>query len=261
MPRDFTLKKYSRLIDAAIQSGYELQSYERFVKEGQSGKAYILRHDVDDLPEQSLATAKIEAAAGVKGTYYFRVVKQSYHPAIVDAIAAMGHEIGYHYEDMALCGGNYEKAYEHFLHYLEMFRQHYPVKTICMHGSPMSKWDNRLLWERYDYKKSGIIAEPYFDTNFNKVFYITDTSRSWKGSAYSVRDKVNSSFDIQIQSTDDLIRRLYEKSLPDQIMQNIHPQRWQDNIYRWAKELVLQNLKNIVKAGLAKRSASGTKEN
>ena len=29
---------------------------------------------------------------------------------------------------------------------LEKFRKFYPVKTICMHGSPLSKWDNRDLW-------------------------------------------------------------------------------------------------------------------
>ena len=58
-----------------------------------------------------------------------------------------------------------------------------PVKTICMHGSPLSKWDNRDLWKRYNYRDFGIIAEPYFDLDFDEVFYITDTGRSWNKSA------------------------------------------------------------------------------
>ena len=59
-----------------------------------------------------------------------------------------------------------------------------------MHGSPLSKWDNRDLWKRYDYRDFGIIAEPYFDVDFNEVLYLTDTGRRWNNSKASVRDKV-----------------------------------------------------------------------
>ena len=30
-------------------------------------------------------------------------------------------------------------------------------------------------------------------------------------------------------------------------MFTFHPQRWNDNIYMWSKELILQNIKNIIK--------------
>ena len=36
----------------------------------------------------------------------------------------------------------------------------------------------------------GIIAEPYFDLDFDEVFYLTDTGRRWDGDDVSVRDKV-----------------------------------------------------------------------
>ena len=36
----------------------------------------------------------------------------------------------------------------------------------------------------------GIIAEPYFDVDFDEVFYLTDTGRRWDGDSVSVRDKV-----------------------------------------------------------------------
>jgi len=61
-----------------------------------------------------------------------------------------------------------------------------------MHGSPLSKWDNRDLWKRYNYRDFGIIGEPYFDVNFDKVLYLTDTGRRWDGEGVSVRDKVTS---------------------------------------------------------------------
>ena len=73
---------------------------------------------------------------------------------------------------------------------LDYFRTFYPVKTICMHGSPASKWDNRDLWNNYSYRDFGIIAEPYFDLDFTNVLYLTDTGRKWNGERSSVRDKV-----------------------------------------------------------------------
>lgn len=250
--RDFTLKIYSKLIESIAASGYTMTAYEDFVTGKTTGKQYILRHDVDDLPLQSLKTAEIEKKNGARGTYYFRIVKQSNHPSIIEAIAKLGHEIGYHYEDLALAHGNFEKAYENYEKNVAYFRKYYPVKTICMHGSPLSKWDNRRIWEKYTYKKEGIIAEPYFDTDFHKVFYITDTSRHWNGNEYSVRDKVQSPFKIRVESTSDLIHKIQNKELPELVMQNIHPQRWSDDMFLWTKELVLQNTKNIIKKAISR---------
>lgn len=255
MTRDFTLKIYSELVETIARAGYTMTSYEDFFTGKTSGKQYILRHDVDNLPLQSLRTAEIESANGAKGTYYFRIVKQSNHPHIIEAIAKLGHEIGYHYEDLALAHGNFEKAYEDYQKNLAYFRKYYPVTTICMHGSPLSKWDNRRIWEKYNYKKDGIIAEPYFDTDFNKVFYLTDTSRHWNGNDYSVRDKVQSPFSIPVESTADLINKIKDNKLPSLVMQNIHPQRWSDDMYLWTKELVLQNVKNVIKKNISRKHA------
>ena len=55
-----------------------------------------------------------------------------------------------------------------------------------------NKYDNKQLWKYYNYKAYGIIGEPYFDINFNDVFYLTDTGRRWDGDKVSVRDKVKS---------------------------------------------------------------------
>lgn len=250
--RDFTLSAYRFLLQTAIRNKYRLMAYEDYIRHDYSGeKVYILRHDVDDLPERSVATAEIEHKLGVRGTYYFRIVKQSNHPEAIKAIAAMGHEIGYHYEDLSLCKGDTEAAYTAYKKNLAWFRKFYPVSTICMHGSPMSRWDNRELWKHYNYKEEGILAEPYFDTDFNKVLYLTDTGRSWNGSAYSVRDKVDG-LQANLKSTFHLAEQLEAGVLSSLIMQNIHPQRWTDSKAGWIKELLLQNIKNGVKRLLAR---------
>jgi hypothetical protein len=46
------------------------------------------------------------------------------------------------------------------------------------------------VWEKYDYRDYGIIADPSFDIDYNEVFYITDTGRAWNNTSVSIRDKV-----------------------------------------------------------------------
>ena len=65
---------------------------------------------------------------------------------VIKQIAALGHEIGYHYDDLSECQGDYQKAIQRFeknLHYLRKFG---PVTTMTMEGAPRSKYDNRMLW-------------------------------------------------------------------------------------------------------------------
>lgn len=162
-------------------------------------------------------------------------------------ITHLGHEIGYHYEDFCIAKGNKQKAIEYFINNLEYFRQFYPVNTICMHGSPLSKWDNRLLWNDYNYKDFGIIGEPYFDVDYNKVLYITDTGRKWNDFRSNIRDKVYSKFDYRIRNSYHLIEMIDNSKLPDKILINTHPQRWSNFGFNWLYEFFVQNLKNQIK--------------
>lgn len=233
---DFTLEKYKELLVA-------LDGCEKV----------MLRHDVDLRPLNSLATARIEREMGWKAVYYFRAKPESFDEAVILQIASLGHEIGYHYESLATCKGDVEAAYRDFCANLERLRALAPVTTISMHGSPASRWDSRDLWKHYDYHKLGIVSEPYLDTDFSQVFYLTDTGRRWDGFRVSVRDKIPEYQDQWIKkgwsyhSTDDIIHAIHRSVFPAQVMVNTHPQRWNDNRYQWLKELLLQSAKNVVK--------------
>ena len=249
MTKDFTLDKYEQFLKAAIDVGYQLTSYQDYLNNNYE-KVLILRHDVDKKPQNSLRTAQLQNQLGVKGTYYFRAVPESFDEEIIKKIAALGHEIGYHYEDLTICKGNYEEAIQHFKKWLEKLRKFYPVKTICMHGSPLSKYDNRKLWEKFNYQDYDLIVEPYFDINFDEVFYITDTGRKWDGNKVSVRDKVKTQFNLSFHTTDEIIEAFKMREMPNQIMQNIHPQRWTNNNKEWWQELWLQRVKNSIKKAI-----------
>lgn len=255
---DFTLQKYRELLLSLRKNGYQFITFEQYCTsrplQGELEGAYIiLRHDVDLRAKNSLATAQVEQALGIAASYYFRVVPESNKPEIIRAIAALGHEIGYHYEDMTIAHGQLEKAYTHFKNQLQYFRQFYPVRTICMHGAPTSQWDGKELWNKYDYCTLGIIGEPYFDIDFSGIFYLTDTGRCWDGYKVSVRDKIpvyQDQWNMQglvYHVTDDIIKAAEQGSLPPRIMITTHPQRWTDNYGLWVKEIIIQNLKNIIK--------------
>lgn len=259
-----------------------------------SERFLILRHDVDLKPQNSLATAKIEHDLDINGSYYFRMVPESYNVDIIKEIASLGHEIGYHYETMDTAGRNHnpqpatrksevpsinqspdvpipdnyrdignrvnhsineskiDAAYQQFCENLETLRQVADIQTICMHGSPRSKYDNKDIWKKYDYRKLGIIGEPYFDIDFDDFFYLTDTGRRWDGWRVSVRDKVPqqerwNAEGLLFSRTKDVIKAVNESRLPARIMITVHPQRWTNSPIEWITEYVMQNLKNIVK--------------
>ena len=243
---DFTLHMYIELLTAIRQVGYDFLTFDTFLRTPTPNKV-ILRHDVDLMPNNSLTFARIQAERGIKGVYYFRAIPASWDERVIRAIADMGHEIGYHYECLTTCKGNLEQAISDFEKNLTALRRLAPVSTICMHGSPLSKYDSKDLWKTYSYRDFGIIGEPYFDIDFSEVAYLTDTGRRWDGHEVSVRDKVNRAFPFTFSSTQEVIAGLNNRQLPDHIMFTFHPQRWNSNPAYWMRELVFQQTKNVVK--------------
>ena len=258
----------------------------------------LLRHDVDARPQNALRMARLEHSLGIRGTYYFRM-PHTFDPPIIKEIAALGHETGYHYETMVQIkigrgqgrGQGREEhvkwAYELFVENLEKLRTIVPVTTICMHGSPLSRFDNREIWEKYDYRNLDILGDPYFDIDFSRVAYFTDTGRRWDGTGVSIRDKVvpgirdvetegrggfrkaegglrNSDFGVRNEtksvdrrfpvyhSTFEMIKAIENGTFPRQAMLTVHPQRWNERLIPWTKELVWQNVKNAGKRALIK---------
>ncbi|MBK6966122.1 MAG: hypothetical protein IPH20_19925 [Bacteroidales bacterium] len=94
----------------------------------------------------ALKIARVQHQMGIKGTYFFRIYPHRGNEEVIREIAAMGHEIGYHYDDLSECKGDYAKAIQRFQQNLEYLRQFGPVTSATMEGAPLSKFDNRDLW-------------------------------------------------------------------------------------------------------------------
>ncbi len=252
---EFSLDIYRALLIALRSAGYQFMTVEQYASSqiGENQRVAVMRHDVDKLPRNSVLMADVEHREGVRATYYFRCVSDSYDEPSIRKIASLGHEIGYHYEDMSISDGNVEEAYAHFCHWLEKLRAFYPVRTICMHGAPTSRWDGRDLWKTFDYHQLDIICEPYFDIDYGSTFYLTDTGRCWDGFKVSVRDKIPTYQDqwvrqgLVFHTTAEIIRALEQQKLPSHVLFTTHPQRWSNDFWARQVELVSQTLKNIIK--------------
>lgn len=250
LQRDFTLFKAKKLFEEFLQSGYipsTLQNYLINLDKTYDNKVVIFRHDVDRGIRSALEMAQLENVLKIPASYYFRYRKNTFNREVIIQVANMGHEVGYHYEVLSKANGNLKKAKNIFEKELADFRKIVDVKTICMHGSPLSKWDSRKLWEEYNYKEFGIIGEPYFDLDYEKVLYLTDTGRRWDGAKLSVRDKVDSIFHTDLKRTEEIIKSVREDLLPNVVMINMHPNRWNNDAFEWTYELASQAIKNVVK--------------
>lgn len=253
---DFTLAEYRSFLAALKRGGFVCSIPGEGNISQKEGRAVLLRHDVDKRPENSLQMAKLEAEMGFRAIYYFRAVKCSWNERIVKEIAALGHEVGYHYECLTTCNGNIDEAWEDFQAKLSQMRKTVPVHSVCMHGSPKSRWNSKDLWKKYDYRTLGLTFEPYIDTDFSKVFYLTDTGRRWDGWKVSVRDKIEGYQDrwseegLVFHTTDEVIEAIDCSKLPERLMVTTHPQRWTDSHPGWVHEALTQGGKNIVKRAL-----------
>jgi len=245
--KDFTLKVYYKLLSSIINAGYSILTFKDYLSLTNPSRFVILRHDIDKSPQLAVKMAELENSLGVESSYYFRIVRKSNNPNVIKRIAELGHEIGYHYEDFTLAKGNYKKAISLFEKNLKYFRKFYPVKTIVSHGSPLTKWNNEDIWSEYSYTDFGIIGEPSFDVDFNEVFYLTDTGRSWAGEEYIVRDKVVQPFQHKFSNTFDILNSLRKDKFPEKVLLTAHSQRWQENVFLWIWELLSQNVKNMLK--------------
>ncbi len=65
---------------------------------------------------------------------------------------------------------------------------------------------------------------------------------------------MNEKLGLRSRGTQDIIEAAYAGNLPDKIMITVHPQRWSDSFFPWFRELVFQNVKNVIKKAVVLRS-------
>lgn len=215
-------------------------------------KFCLIRHDVDRMPGRALSMAKIEHEMGIVSTYYFRKKPYTFKPHIIKEIESLGHEVGYHYENLSDTNGDVEAGLEDFIMNLAEFRKIATIKTCAMHGQPLKPYDNRDLWKIPENmstlkNKLGMLGEVYLNIDYSDIAYINDTGRNWTSTASNRRDKVNSLVKADFSSGDELLHYL-QNNPHNKICFQIHPERWSGNIISYAGQILLDGMINLAKS-------------
>ncbi len=243
MTFDFTLEKYEELLQTL--EGYRIFTVLSYLEERPTSDFVILRHDVDRKPTNALRMAELENQRGIKSTYYFRFFNGGFNTQIIKRIQGLGHEIGYHYETLSKTKGDYEEALKIFESQLNEFRKICEIKTIAMHGSPLSKYDNKDLWNRYNFKHLDIIGDA--SISIKDINYFSDTGRTWS-LRNNIRDFIQDSSinRYDLNTTNDLLALTKSKKV-DILYISIHPERWASNRFEWLYSYMLDMVFNIGK--------------
>lgn len=101
-PPSFTYEHYSYILRAALDAGYEFIGYDD--ARPNSDRACVLRHDCDNDLTAAVRMAELEAARGIRSTYFLMLRSAQYNAlspssaALVRRIIDHGHWMGLHFD-------------------------------------------------------------------------------------------------------------------------------------------------------------------
>lgn len=105
MDPNFSLAAYAELIEAGRASGYRCLTFAELAgNAADEGRQCLLRHDVDVSVAFALDMARVEAAIGVRSTYFLMPRSPAYnllsrHSSLaVREMVELGHDIGLHFD-------------------------------------------------------------------------------------------------------------------------------------------------------------------
>ena len=251
--RDFTEATYADLLDAAAFEGYEFLTVREYIsREALPDRFVVVRHDVDRKPRNALSLARIEAVRDVPATYYVRTEEGIFDPDVVTGIAELGHEVGYHYEDLDRTGGDREAALASFASQLARVRRLVDVDTVCMHGNPLTPHDNRDMWsDPPEFDEFDLLGEAYLSMDFADVTYFSDTGRTWRDGALKVKDHTMGEGvkREQAATTRDLVRLIRWGEI-ERACLLVHPDRWSSSTAEHVAQSVKDAAINAAKYGI-----------
>ncbi len=175
---DFTWAAYRRLL-SALGARWRITRLDGARAAGRG--VLILRHDVDFSPALALAMAEMESDLGTRATYFVALhlhynPHAPLHARALRRIAALGHEIGLHYDGAVYddVGSPAEKR--------ALLRQHVAVlQDICQAEVHAVARHNPSVATGDDPFAAGIPYINAYDPDlFKDTVYLSDSCRAWR---------------------------------------------------------------------------------
>ncbi|MDY0279192.1 MAG: hypothetical protein RBR35_01365 [Salinivirgaceae bacterium] len=277
MSLDFTFGKYKEIIAAIADSEYQVLKIKDYItRDKLPEKFIIIRHDVDLDAYYQLKFAQLEHQHNIHTSYYFRKTDKTFKEDVINEVAELGHEVGYHYEVFTKALGDPIEAMRIFRNEQAVFSEKWKSLTVCPHGGSFvdnadgyslknmvtlipklvtgkivfSKHVNFDMWKENKFDDFGIIGDAYKSVDFSDILYLSDTGRSWD-QRYKRLDKVDSSINplFDIKSSNDIID-VIEKGEVNKIYLLVHFEQWKDNLFDWlgwyAAQVIRRTGKRII---------------
>lgn len=213
---DFTCAAYGKLLGSLVDVGYRVVTVREYLQGARNPFTLVLRHDVEWNPRRALALADLEKARGVRSTFYFRMDTKAFCPTTMRYLQLEGFEIGYHFNTLDRCGGDFDKAITLFEEELWQLREMgINVDTVCSHGVPRIKKigykvNNEIFLRDPDLRsRNDLLGEAYLDVDFSSLQYLSDVGVRWN----------------KVGSTNELISRIAQREWPILYILT-HPDYW-----------------------------------
>tara|TARA_B110000908_G_C10263653_1_gene461465 strand:+ start:2755 stop:3567 length:813 start_codon:yes stop_codon:yes gene_type:complete len=203
----------------------------------------VVKHDVETNVSKALKLAKIESKYNIFATYYVQSCLLKDNEYQLKEIAALGHEVTYHYDVLDSNNGDYEIAINEFNKTINQFKEFgFIVRTVCPHGNPIV---NRSGWSsNKDFFRNKEVSEKFSEILDivvhlssrleKKYIYISDAAYSWKIISNIEDNDVENKGDQEIS---DFFKVLSDNK--DCLIISTHPHRWQSSE-------ILLNIKTII---------------
>jgi hypothetical protein len=165
----------------------------------------ILRHDVDYSPAAALRLAALEAARGVKASYFLLLNTFYYnllspeHADVARRLRELGHEVGLHYDVRFLAAFPRERWEELLEEQARLLgaMSGAPVETVALHQPALVGADPLRGRTRF--------LDAYDDRFFREMTYVSDSCRAWRDATW---------------------RMLADGPLPPRLQLVLHPINW-----------------------------------
>ncbi|PSL27090.1 polysaccharide deacetylase family protein [Chitinophaga ginsengisoli] len=176
----------------------------------------LLRFDVENSPEIALRFARKLSEIDFPATFYFHTRRNVFIPSIMREIQSLNHEVGFHYECLDRCHGNFPEARKLFIKEVNLFRKiGIDIKSVCGHSElflPKNGYllNNELILEYPELiKETNLLGEAYFLTRRFNMIHARDTF-------------------VRILN---MYNQIQETKLDQGLHVLLHSHRWRDNLF------------------------------
>jgi hypothetical protein len=226
----FTHAAYADLVDAIDAAGCETMTVREYLSPDRLPERFVvLRHDVDRKPGRAEELARLEADLGVSASYYFH--PSAFRETRAERVADMGHEVGYHYDDVATARGDLHTARALFANNLRVFRRACDVDTVSPHAAALSHYDNASLWEQGpSFEEFDLLGDADRSVDYVDLSFFSDAGRTFRerpadrARALGERDQTATA-----DTPDELAARFREGDVERACLLT-HPRRWTNSL-------------------------------